>query len=317
MRKIGVLRGGTGDEYFLSLKSGAQIMKALNDAGYDVLDMLVDRNGILHIKGIPTTLETAASQVDVVWNAIHGEIGEDGKIQALLDDIGIPYSGAGATAAALTANKMTAKERAREIGIRTPEAMLIMPEGGESIAGLTQSIYRRMAPPWVVKPLVGGASIHTYLATTPLELSQFVEESISYGQPFIVEQYIFGKEANVGVVDGLRGQEPYVLPVVEMRRPSRGILTHDELMQEGHAVVGGSFRADERERLSALAEALHRHFGVSDYSQSAFIIDRYGKIWYLETDSIPHLTDQGAFVTALKSVGSSLGELVRTIIGRK
>lgn len=317
MQRIGILRGGTGGEYFISLKSGAQIMRALNDAGYDVLDMLVDRDGILHIKGIPTTLESASSQVDMIWNAIHGDAGEDGKLQALLDDLKIPYSGSGAVASALTANKLTAKDRAQELGIKTPEAILVMPEGGESISEITQTIYRRMAPPWVLKPLVGGASINTYFAFTPLELAQFVEESVSHEQSFIVEQYIYGREAAVGVIDEFRGQERYVLPVVEIKSPARGILSHDDRTNDTHAIVGGSFRSDEREHLSSLARDLHAHFGASDYSQSEFIIDKHDKIWYLETDTVPHLTEHNAFVKALRSVGSNLEEFVKSIVGRK
>ncbi len=317
MQRIGILRGGTGDEYFISLKSGAQIMKALNEAGYDILDMLVDREGILHIKGIPTTLETASSQVDVVWNTIHGSTGEDGTIQKMLDDLSIPYRGSGAVASAMTANKLIAKDHVRALGIQTPDAVLVMPTGNESIAKITQSIYRRMAPPWVLKPLVGGASINTYLAQTPLELAQFVEESLSHQQPFLIEQYIYGNEAAVGVINDFRGKERYVLPVVEIKRPKAGMFLNADRTSQEHAVVGGHFRSDEKEQLSALAQDIHQHLGANDYSQSEFIIDKQGKIWYIETDTVPYLTEHNAFVKALQSVGSSLKEFVTAIIGRK
>ncbi len=317
MQKIGVLRGGPGDEYFLSLESGARIMKALQKEGYDVLDMLVDKEGILHIKGIPASIEQISDEVDMVWNAIHGEVGEYGRIQKLLEEIGIPYAGSGPDASMVTANKLLAKDHARDIGLKTPDAVLVMPDGTESVAAITQNIYKRMSPPWVLKPLVGGASINTYFAFTPLELAQFVEESVTHGQNFIVEQYIYGREASVGVIDGFRGQDNYVLPVVELKSPSKGVLTHDARKDDGHAVVGGGFRTDEREQLSALAKQLHTHIGAKDYSQSEFIIDKYGKIWYIETDTVPHMGDHNAFVKALKHVGSSVGEFVKSIIGRK
>jgi D-alanine-D-alanine ligase len=317
MQRIGMLRGGVGEEYSSSLKTGAHIMEALRGAGYDVVDMLIDREGVLHLKGVPITLENASAHVDMVWNAIHGAIGEDGHIQGLLDDLKMPYSGSGALASAMTINKMTAKDRARELGIKSPEVILVMPEGEESISEITQNIYRRMAPPWVVKPLVGGASIHTYFAFTPLELSQFVEESISHKQSFIVEQYIYGREASVGVIDDFRGQERYVLPIVEIKSAPRGILTTEDRQSDDHAVVGGSFRSDEREMLSGLARDLHKHLGVNDFSQSEFIVDKQGKIWYLETDTVPHMAPQSAFVKALKSVGSSVEEFVTSIITRK
>ena len=317
MQRIGIPRGGVSDEYYLSLKTGAKIMEALRGAGFEVLDMLVDRDGVLHIKGVPATLEQVPAHVDMVWNALHGEGGEDGKIQSMLDDLGIPYSGSGVLASAMTANKLTAKDRAKELGIKTPESILVMPEGAESVSEITQNIYRRMAPPWVVKPLVGGASINTYFAFTPLELSQFVEESVSHGQAFIVEQYIDGREASVGVIDGFRGQDAYVLPVVEIKSATRGVLTHDARQTDEHAVVGGSFKSDEREILSKLGRDLHAHLGVKDFSQSEFIVDKHGKIWYLETDTSPHMGEHNAFVKALKHVGSNLEEFVKSVLGRK
>ncbi len=317
MQRIGVLRGGPGDEYHLSLASGARIMDALRKEGYEVADLFVDREGVLHLKGIPITPAELPLHTDLVWNAMHGGVGEDGTIAKILDDIGIPYVGSGVLASAITANKESAKERARELGIKTPQSILVMPEGGESINEITQNIYKRMSPPWVLKPLTGGASINTYFAFTPLELAHFVEESISHAQPFIVEQYIDGREAAVGVIDEFRGQKQYVLPVVELKSARRGILTHEARQTNEHAVVGGSFRSDEREQLSKLARDLHQHLGARDFSQSEFMIDRQGKIWYLETDTIPHMSEHHPFVKALHSVGSNLQEFIKSIIGRR
>ena len=317
MQRIGVLRGGISDEYPISLKTGARIIEGLRSAGYDVIDMLIDREGVLHVKGIPATLEQASAHVDMVWNALHGEGGEDGRLQKLLDDIGLPYVGTGAVASAMTANKLTAKEQAQALGIKTPQSILVMPEGTESVSEITQNIYRRMAPPWVVKPLTGGGSNRTYFAFTPLELAQFVEESVSHGQAFIVEQYIYGREASVGVIDQFRGQSQYVLPVVEIKSAQRGILTPKDRESDTHAVVGGGFRSDERELLSNLARTLHTHFGAGDYSQSEFIVDKQGKIWYLETDTSPHLHTESAFSKALHAVGGSVKEFVQSIITKK
>ncbi len=315
MQRIGILRGGIGDEYFMSLESGARIMQALQAEGYQTVDMLVDREGVLHIKGLPASIADAQAHVDMVWNTLHGALGESGRVQELLDEAGVCYSGSCADAAAIAHDKLRAKGKARALGIKTPEAVFVMPEGTESISEVTQNIYKKMAPPWVLKPLTGGSSVRTYFAFTPLELAQFVDECISHGQPFIVEQYIYGREAAVGVIEGFRGQEIYTLPVVEIKRDK--ILTHDDRTQDDHAVVTGGLTADERERLSRFAKDMHQAIGARDYSQSEFIVDKYGKIWYLETDTIPHVQEHHPFVKALKHVGGSLGEFVRSVIGRK
>lgn len=317
MQRIGILRGGVGDEYYFSLESGARVMEALRDSGYDVLDMLIDQQGVLHIKGIPSDLNTAKGNVDMIWNTLHGYWGEDGGLQQTLDALDIPYTGSGQLASALTYNKISAKERAQALGIKTPEVMLINPEIDDSVSEVTKNIYRRMAPPWVVKPLRGGASIRTYFAFTPLELSQFVEESISHGEPFIVEQYIYGREAVVGVIDDFRGQKQYTLPVVEINSPRNGILSHDMRKSDDYVNTEAKLRPEEKDALADYARKLHTDIGAEDFSQSDFIVDNHGKIWYLETDTAPHMGHNNAFVKGLKSVGSSIGEFVKSVIGRK
>lgn len=317
MQRIGVLRGGVSDEYSISLKSGAKIIEAIRGAGYEVLDMLIDRDGVLHIKGLPANIESVAGQVDMVWNTLHGEGGEDGQIQRLLDDNGIKYCGSGALTCSLAHNKMFAKEVAKDLGLKSPDSILVMPEGNESVSEITQNIYKRISPPWVVKPLKGGASIRTYFAFTSLELAQFVEENISHGAPFLVEQYIYGKEASVSVIEGFRGKDLYVLPVVEIKSSNRGVLNHDDRLKDEHVIVGGAFHTHEKEKLISIAKDLHKNIGAKDFSQSDFIVDKNGKIWYLETDTIPHFHEQGSFSKAMKSVGGTFGEFVKSIINNK
>jgi D-alanine-D-alanine ligase len=318
MQKIGILRGGISPEYHLSLQTGANVQKALMEAGFEAIDMLLDKEGVLHIKGIPADMEKAQSSIDMVWNALHGDFAEDGRASRLLGDYGIPHTGSSTAASALAYNKSSAKEIAKNLGINTPQSLLIMPEGEESVSEITQRIYRHMAPPWVLKPLSGGGSIRTYFAFTPLELAQFVEENVSHAQPFLVEQYIFGKEAAVGVIDGFRNQERYALPAVEIRSPDRGVLTYEDRSGEDpYVVVGGRLRADEREQLMHLAKELHSAFGANDYSQSEFIVDNRGKVWFIEFDTHPHLTNNSPFLAALDAVGASIQEFVKTVIDRK
>jgi len=318
MKRIGILRGGISPEYNISLKTGANVQRALADAGFEAIDMLLDKDGVLHIKGIPADLEKAQQSVDAVWNALHGEFGEDGQVQRLLENFGIPYTGSGSLASAVAFNKQTAKEKAKALGINTPQSMLIMPEGEESVSAITQRIYNTMAPPWVLKPLSGGGSVRAYFAFTPLELSQFVDDSVAHAAPFLVEQYIHGREAAVGVINDFRTKSEYVLPVVEVKSGSREVLGHElRSSEDDYAVHSGSFNSDEREALSTLAREIHTAFDVADYSQSEFIIDSRGKIWFIEIDTHPHLTQNAPFLVALEAVGASLQEFVRSIIDKK
>lgn len=316
MKRIGILRGGISPEYDISLKTGGAVQQALHEAGFEAIDMLLDKEGVLHIKGVPADLNKAQVSVDHIWNALHGEFGEDGQIQKLLDGYNIPYTGSGVVASALAYNKKVAKEHAESLGIKTPQSLLIMPEGTESVSEMTARIYKTMAPPWVIKPLSGGSSVHTFFAFTPLELSQIVEESVSHGQPFLVEQYISGTEVAVGVIDKFRNKKEYVLPVVDIESPSRGVLSNEIRKNDSYSRGSSRLRADEREQLSELAQKLHRSLGAKDYSQSEFIIDRFGKVWFLETDTHPALHPEAPFYKALQAVGATLTEFVKSVLDK-
>lgn len=317
--RIGVIRGGVSDEYPISLKTGATILKALQEEGYDTIDILLDKDGILHIKGLPATIEQLHPQVDMVWNALHGRFGEDGKLQQLLDAAHIPYTGSKALASAIGSNKQVAKEHARSIGLEIPPAILINPEEeNDSVTSITQRIYRSMAPPWVVKPLTGGSSIRTYLVRTPLELAQVVGDAIERGELFIVEQYIYGRETSVSVIDGFRGENHYVLPVVEVEKPGNSIYSHEMRYGGNHqAKVGGSLSAIEKEKLSKCAREIHKILGAEDFSQSEFILSPRGKVYFIEIDTNPGLTETSHLPLSLAHVGSSMRDLVRHIVGRK
>lgn len=318
MKRIGILRGGVSPEYHFSLQTGANVQRALADAGFEAIDMLLDKDGVLHIKGVPADLEKVQSSVDTVWNALHGEFGEDGQVQRILESYGIPYTGSGTLASALTFNKQMAKDTAKKLGLHTPQSLIMIPDGTESVSEITARIYKTMAPPWVVKPLSGGGSVHAYFAFTPLELSQFVDDSVVHGTPFIVEQYIEGREAAVGVVNDFRTESEYVLPVMEVHSPKRNILSNNmRTSEEMYTVPTGSFTIDERRELSDLAKKLHNTFDARDYSQSEFIVDNRGKIWFIEIDTQPHLTKNAPFLGALDAVGSSLQEFVQSTLKNK
>lgn len=315
MKKVGILRGGVSSEYDFSLETGAEVARAVQDAGFEAIDMLLDKDGLLHIKGIPADLAKVHSSVDTVWNALHGEFGEDGKVQELFENFGIPYTGAGRLASGVGFNKEAAKEHVAQLGIKTPTHILIVPEGDESVSEITRRIYTKIAPPWVVKPLAGGASINAYFAFTTLELAQIVEDSVAHGVPFIAEQYIFGKEVAVGVMDEFRNTAPYALPPVEIASPSRGILTAE--MRTAPVQDAGTLSLAEKERITELAKKIHEHIGAKHYSQVEFIVDKHGEPWFIEIDTHPHLHEKAPFREGLKKVGATLADMVASILGKK
>ena len=313
MKKVGVIRGGVGPQYHISLQTGAEIQRALAEAGFEAVDMLLDKEGVLHIKGIPADMEKVQSSIDHVWNALHGESSEAGVLQRLFDRYAIPYTGSDSVSSAIAFNKQVAKEKVKELGVNIPDSLVFIPEEADSVAAVTRSIYKTIAPPWVLKPLRGSESEHTYFAFTPLELAQIVEESISHNTPFLVEQYIQGVEVAVGVIDHFRNTHHYVLPVVEVTSSSWGVLEHTARTSP-HTLFPSRLRPEQREKVSMLAQRIHNALGAKDYSQSEFIIDRFGRIWFIEIDTHPALHKEAPFFKALEAVGASLSDFAKAIV---
>ena len=123
LTRVGILRGGIGHEYEVSLNTGSSIIKNLPDDKYQPVDILITRDGTWHVGGRPVSPEQAIRGVDVVFNALHGEFGEDGQVQQILEAIRSPYTGSGAVASALGMDKYKAKEVFKKAGFKVPNGL--------------------------------------------------------------------------------------------------------------------------------------------------------------------------------------------------
>src|SRR3989344_3289844 len=138
---IGVLRGGPSSEYEVSLKSGASVLEALDRERYDPRDIFISRQGEWHVHGVPTTPEAALRGVDVVFNVMHGEYGEDGRLHQVLDAFGIPYTGAGAAAVTLAFNKQRTRDEVKDLGVKVAHGLVIDQVPPHQVEALAHSIF--------------------------------------------------------------------------------------------------------------------------------------------------------------------------------
>ncbi len=314
MKKIGIIRGGVSPQYDFSLKSGASIARAIQDSGFEVVDMLLDKGGILHIKGVPSDLEKTRHTVDLVWNALHGDFGEDGNLQKLLDNYEIPYLASSFASSALSFDKVRAKEHAKSLGIKTPTYISLKNDLSTSTKEIVSSIYKNMAPPWVIKPIYGSSSINTFFAFTLSELFDVVEKIFDNKDKFLVEQYIFGTEVAVGVIENFRNKEKYILPIVDIKTGDREVLSPETRLRGNYVSLPSILKIQNKEEINKLAEMIHSTLGAKDYSQSEFVVDRFGNVWFLEIDTHPNLYEGTPFQESLKHVGGSLEEFVKSIV---
>ena len=327
MIKVGVIRGGISGEYEVSLASGAQVLEHLRsdkmNKKYKPIDIFIDRDGIWHVGGIPTTIDKIVHKVDVVINALHGDYGEDGKIQQLLEQWKIPYTGSGPLASAIGYNKLLTKQEFTKLGINTPRHILF-PVYQEDFDGpkdlyavrKAREVLERLPPPWIVKPLAGGSSVGMRICKSFQSLIEAFQIGVNEKVSIIVEEFIKGKEATVGVINNFRDKDVYTLPPIEIRIPKTSDFFDNEVKYNGQSqeICPGNFTDEEKRELERLASLIHTGLDLNHYSRSDFIIHPKKGIFALEVNTLPGLTGESLMPKAIRAVGSDLSEFIEHII---
>lgn len=314
---VGVLRGGPSSEYEVSLKSGASVLSALDQEKYEPLDLFVSREGQWHLHGVPVLPERALSQADVVFNVIHGEYGEDGRLHEILDAFNIPYTGSSAAVSKLAFDKQRTKEAAALLGVKVAHGIVVDASKISDFDKTAQNIFRTFPHPAVVKPIAAGSSVGVTIANSFHSLMHGLERASTIGPKIIVEEFIPGKEATVGVINNFRNEKLYALMPVEIVPPkNHGFFSYDA-KYGGETIerVPGNFSRDEKDQLIAIAKAVHEGLGLSHYSRSDFIVGKRG-IYFLEVNSAPAvgLTGESLLPKALKAGGATLSQFVDHVL---
>ncbi len=316
---VGVLRGGPSREHEVSLKTGAAILANLSEERYAARDIYIDKSGQWHDRGRPTAPERVLRQLDVVLIGLHGEYGEDGEVQKLLERFGVRYAGADSFGSYLAMHKLMAKMRAKEAGLLTPEFRhLERAADGEAAA---HDIIRSFHQPVVVKPVGWGSSVGVSVVGGYAPVLAAIEQLFFEGAPnVLIEEHIRGREATAGVVEGLRGEALYALPVIEIIPPEGDFFSYGaKYSGQSREICPGNFSRVIAEDLRRAAKVMHRALGLRHYSRSDFIVAPKG-IYYLETNTLPGLTAESLLPKSLAAVGVSfpdfLSHLVNLALGR-
>jgi D-alanine-D-alanine ligase len=310
---VAVLRGGPSSEYEVSLKSGASVLEAIDKEKYEPRDIFISRKGDWHLHGVSVAPERALHGVDVAFNAMHGEYGEDGQVQRLLDRLSVPYTGSGAIASATAFHKHLTKEAAQKIGVKVAHGIVV--EQKDDIDSIAQQLFRSFPQPSIVKPVAGGSSVGTNIAHTFHGLQHALGAAFAVSPEVLVEEYIKGREATVGVIDDFRSEPVYALLPVEIIPPSEHSFFSYEAKYSGKSIerVPGNFSPAESQELQRIAKAVHGGLGLSHYSRSDFIISKRG-IYFLEVNTLPGLTKESLLPKALNAVGSTLSHFIDHVL---
>ncbi|MBP7741205.1 MAG: D-alanine--D-alanine ligase [Candidatus Pacebacteria bacterium] len=302
---VAVLRGGPSREHEVSLKSGHTILSNLPTDRFTTRDIYIDKQGLWHERGMPTTPDRVLRGVDVVLLGLHGEYGEDGEVQKLLERFGVPYAGADSFGSYLAMHKVLSKERAREAGLLTPKYRYV--EEGSDIAAIARDVNRTFLQPVIVKPVKWGSSVGVSIVHGYAPLEAAVRALMEEGaEGVLIEEVIKGTEATAGVVEGLRGEALYGLPPVEILPPEKDFFSYDaKYSGASREIVPGRFQRSVTDELIRQARVMHGALGLRHYSRSDFIVSPKG-IYYLETNTLPGLTQESLLPKSLVSVGVTL-----------
>lgn len=313
--KVGVLRGGPSSEYEVSLKTGSAVLKNLAHEKlaekYEALDIFIDRDGVWHIAGAPIPAHKVLTRADIFVNALHGEYGEDGKIQTLLDYHNAKYTGSRSLASSVGMNKVLAKNAFKKAGIKTPYHIVIAERKYNPL-----DIFRSFPMPAVVKPVSAGSSVGISIVRTFGDLQPAIEAAFKIGDEVLIEEFIPGVEATVGVIDNFRGEELYALPPIEIRH-SRDFFDYEAKYSaaDTQEIVPGRFTDEQKAELIRLAREVHSVLGLRHYSRTDFIVSPRRGVYVLEVNTLPGLTEASLVPKALAAVGSNLPEFLDHIIG--
>lgn len=293
-KTIGVLMGGLSAEREVSLKSGAAVAGALRARGYRVVEIDVDRN-------LPATLTREG--VDLAVNALHGRFGEDGCVQGVLELMGIPYTGSGVMASALAMNKIFAKQLFAAAGLAVARCVVV--RRGEPFSPDDAPF----ALPVVVKPSQEGSSVGITIVKSPEFLAPALELAHRYDNDALVEEFIAGKEIQIGIL------EEKAIGAIE-------IVPKNEFYDfEAKYTVGGAdhiipprLPADHLERALETGTKAHHALGCSGYSRVDLLVNESGLCYVLEVNTLPGMTATSLLPEIAQYAGIGFEELVERIL---
>ncbi len=301
-KRIGVLMGGMSGEREISLESGKRVLQSLLDQGFRAVGIDVDRG---------TAARLIEEGIDVAFIMLHGRYGEDGTIQGLLEHMGIPYTGSGVLASALSMNKLISKKIFFTEGVPTPEYVDV--SAGDDVEEVVSMISDRLPFPVIIKPIDEGSSLGIEVADNGKSLNEAIRRGLETHTHLLVERFIEGTSVTVGII-GLDG-EVKALPVLELR-PEGKFYDYDAKYTPGMTNFICPARLDEGVYHLVQHYALVSHYslGCRGFSRVDIQVDLKGQPFVLEVNTIPGMTRVSDLPAEAEAAGMSYNDLVLEIL---
>ena len=308
--------GGPSSEHDVSLASGENIFKNLDSRLFEPVKIKILRDGKVWMAGRFTKLEKAVKSVDLCFLATHGEFGEDGRLQAILESYGAPYTGSGILASALAMNKAKSRQFFSMSGFKTPKTLFVK-EGENFQSQLKFFINKVVKMPVVVKPCSRGSSVGVSIVRRRNFLNKAILNAFKYDPEVLIEEYILGREFTCGVIEKKANgaAEVTALPVTEIiPGEDYGFFNYEAKYKNGatQEITPAQIGDHLAKEIQAAARTAHMVLDCRDYSRSDFLVKK-GKVYILELNTLPGLTQNSLIPKALKTAGLSLKKFLSDI----
>jgi len=345
--RVAVLMGGPSPEREVSLRTGQQIMQALDPGRYDVLPVEVRRDGRWVLPGGATSLGSGNAPsadsapptdppgalapvrgdalgidrvmgqgpIDVVFIAMHGPYGEDGTVQGLLELAGIPYTGSGVLASALAMDKLRSRQLFGFNDIPVPAYLAVGRDRGTADrAGLVGEVATTLGYPCVVKPNALGSSIAVTIVRDPGMLAPALDLAFRYGEPALIEEFIQGTEITCGIVEDPTSGRPQALPLIEIV-PRREFFDYEAKYTPGASeeICPARLPPEVARRAQDVAVRAHQVLGCRDMSRVDMFV-RGDQVIVLEVNTIPGMTGVSLLPQAARAAGTEFPALLDRIV---
>jgi D-alanine-D-alanine ligase len=277
--------GGPSSEREISIKSGKAVCNALRNKNINCIpiELIKGQNTNGYRKIVSDTI--ISKDIDVAFIALHGEFGEDGTVQELLEELNIPYTGSRPGASRLAMDKIMAKHifRSKNIPVARDE---VLAKNDLKARDYAELYFKGLSPDLVVKPCSGGSSIGLNIVSTKPEFYEAVKDAFKYSDKVIIEKYIPGREITVGII------EDKTLPIVEIV-PKRKFFDFTAKYEKGLTDYLVPAEMDKRhyKQCQEIALRAHKALGARSFSRVDMILSRENRPVVLEVNAIPGLTE--------------------------
>src|SRR3989344_6433614 len=303
--KVGVLMGGPSGEHEVSLSTGKNVLTALNPEKFIGTPLILGED--LGLMTLDKKLKFPDDLVnfDVIFNALHGEYGEDGQIQYILEGLGVPYTGSEVEASSVGMDKWRSDEIFKKGGLCVPYEELV-------VGDFKDSLSREF--PLVVKPRSGGSSLGVFIVKDRMDLAKRIKDAREFDDELIIQKYITGREFTCPVLE-MDGKIK-ALPIVEIKpKPQYVFFDYEAKYKSGASDEIVPAKIDQGLALEIQKSSIlaHKLLGCRIYSRTDFIWDGV-KLYVLELNTLPGFTENSLVPKSAKAAGISFSRLIEIII---